>query len=68
MNNEKTVFDKIIFVINCILTIFWMVLSLTNLWKGIDTHESYYLVLAIINYYFMRRDLKNINKYLDIED
>lgn len=64
MNNEKTVFDKIIFVITCIFAVFWFVLSLMNLWKGFDTHEAYYLVLAIIEYYFLQDDLKDIKKYL----
>ena len=68
MNNEKTVVDKIIFVMNCILAIFWMVVSLINLWKGLFTHETYYLVLAIIEYWFMQDDLKDIKKYLDIKD
>ena len=67
MNNEKTVFDKIIFVINCILAVGWCVLSFLNLWKGFDTHDAYYLVLAIIEYYFMQCDLKDIEKYLDIK-
>lgn len=68
MNNEKTVFDKIIFTMNCIFAVFWCVFSLINLWKGFDTHETYYLVLAIIEYWFMQGDLKDIKKYLDIKD
>ena len=68
MNNEKTVIDKILFVISCILAIFWMVVSFMKLWRGFYTHETFYLVLAIIEYYFMQCDLKDIKKYLDIED
>lgn len=68
MNNEKTVFDKIIFVLTCICAVGWCVFSLINLWKGINTHETYYLVLAIIEYWFMQGDLKDIKKYLDIKD
>lgn len=65
---KKTVFDTILFAISCILAIFWMVLLLINLWNGINTHETYYLVLAIIEYYFMQGDLKDIQKYLDIKN
>lgn len=68
MNKEKTVFDTILFAISCILAIFWMVFALINLWNGINTHETYYLVLAIIDYWFMQGDLKDIKKYLDIKD
>lgn len=68
MNNKKTVFDRISFVITCILAVFWLVSSLINLWKGFDTHETFYLIVAIIEYYFMQSDLKDIKKYLDIKD
>ena len=68
MKKEKTIFDKIIFAITCILAVFWCVFSIINLWKGFDTHDAYYLVLAMIEYCFMQVDLKDIKKYLDIED
>ena len=68
MNKENNIFDAIIFVVNCILAIFWMVFSLMNLWKGFNTHETYYLVVSIIEYYFMQCDVKDIKKYLDIQD
>lgn len=68
MNNEKTAFDTLIFAVNCILAIFWLILLLMSLLKGINTHDTYYLVLAIIEYYFMQGDLNDIRKYLDIKD
>jgi hypothetical protein len=45
-----------------------MVFALINLWNGLNTHETYYLVLAIIDYWFMQGDLKDVKKYLDIKD
>lgn len=68
MNKDKTLFDVIIFVITCIFAIFWMVISLMNLCTGLYRHETYYLVLSIIDYYFMKCNLKDIEKYLDIKD
>ena len=68
MNSEKNVFDKIIFVIDCLLALSWFVLALRNLWLGFNNHDAYYLVLSIIEYGFLYSDLKDINKYLDIKD
>ena len=65
---EHNIFEKIVFVIDCVLALSWFAFLIANLFKGINNHDVYYLVLSIIEYGFLELDLKNIKKYLDIKD
>ena len=65
---EKTTLDKIFFVFDCIFAIIWLVFCVKNLVIGINNHDTYYLVSAIVDYGFMRLNTNSIKKYLDIED
>lgn len=65
---EHDIFEKIVFVTDCVLALLWFVFSIANLFKGINNHDVYCLVLSIIEYGFLELDLKNIKKYLDIKD
>lgn len=65
---EHDIFEKIVFVIDCALALFWFVSAIKNMWIGMDNHEAYYLVLAIIEYGFLYWDFQDIKKYLDINN
>ena len=58
---------KFNFVLNCICTIVFAICLVYNVFKGMVSHDVYYLVMAIIDYGFMRLNFKNIENYIDID-
>ena len=54
-------------VADIIFSLIFFVLFVYNLFIGVGTHDVYYLVVSIIDYGFLKVNVKGIAKTLDIE-
>ena len=68
MTEKNNILENISFAIDCGLALGFLIMLIYNLAKGCSEHDTYYLVMTIIDYGFMRLSVKNIYRYLDIKD
>lgn len=53
--------SKFWFIVDIVCTFIILMLMLWNVVMGISNHDAYYLTLGIIDYIFLKINVKNIN-------
>lgn len=53
--------SKFWFIVDIVCTFIILMLMLWNVVMGISNHDTYYLTLGIIDYIFLKINVKNIN-------
>ena len=66
-NKVEKFCENVTLVFDIICSVIFFVSFVYNLFKGIATHDVYYLVMSIIDYGFLKVNTKSITKTLDIE-